>query len=122
MPRMWECHPFPRRPETNRRPYPPNRNASRGRIPNGPGHLGGECESTHIFDKKDCLTKWQSTYTGKQGLVASLPEYMDSLNKRLPAKASPAEAPTRLPNTVRNWDTRTVNFRQQKPDLEEHVI
>ena len=56
----------------------------------GPGHLGVECESTHIFDKKDCLTKWQSTYTGKQGLVASLPEYMDSLNKCLPAKVSPA--------------------------------
>jgi hypothetical protein len=56
----------------------------------GPGHLGVECESTHIFDKKDCLTKWQSTYTGKQGLVASLPEYMGSLNQRLPRKVSPA--------------------------------
>ncbi len=55
----------------------------------GSGHLGVECESTHIFDKKDCLTKWQSTHNGKQGLVASLPEYMGSLNQRLPTKVSP---------------------------------
>ena len=46
----------------------------------GAGHVGVECESTHIFDKKDCLTKWLSTYTGKLGLVFSLPEYMGSLN------------------------------------------
>jgi len=56
----------------------------------GPGHLGVECESTHIFDEKDCLTKWLSTYGGKQGRVASLPEYMSSLNKSLPRKVSPA--------------------------------
>jgi len=56
----------------------------------GPGHLGVECESTHIFDEKDCLTKWLSTYEGKQGRVASLPEYMSSLNKSLPRKVSPA--------------------------------
>src|SRR5258708_31017443 len=42
----------------------------------GPGHLGVDCESTRIFDKKDCLTKWQSTDTGKQGLLVSLPQYM----------------------------------------------
>ncbi len=40
--------------------------------------------------KKDCLTNWLSTYTGKPGLVTSLPGYMDSLNKRLPTKVSPA--------------------------------
>jgi len=56
----------------------------------GPGHLGVECESTHIVDEKDCLTKWLSTYEGKQGRVASLPEYMSSLNKSLPRKVSPA--------------------------------
>jgi len=56
----------------------------------GPGHLGVECESTHIFDKKDCLIKWLSTYSGKQALVVSLPEYMSSLNKRLPRKVTPA--------------------------------
>jgi hypothetical protein len=50
----------------------------------GSGHVGVECESTHIFDKKDCLTEWLSTYTGKPGLVVSLPEYMGSLNQRLP--------------------------------------
>jgi len=55
-----------------------------------PGHLGVQCESTHIFDEKDCLTKWLSTYTGKPGRVISLPEYMDSLNKRRPTKVSPA--------------------------------
>ena len=52
----------------------------------GAGHVGVECESTHIFDKKDCLTKWLSTYDGKPGLVISLPEYMVSLNQRLPAE------------------------------------
>jgi hypothetical protein len=52
----------------------------------GAGHVGVECESTHIFDKNDCLTKWLSSYTGKPGLVTSLPEYMGSLNQRLPTK------------------------------------
>ena len=56
----------------------------------GPGRLGVECESTHIFDKKDCLTKWLSAYAGKPGLVTSLPEYMNSLNQRPPRKVSPA--------------------------------
>ncbi len=50
------------------------------------GHVGVECESTHIFDKKDCLTKWLSIYTGKPGLVISLPEYMVLLKQRLPTK------------------------------------
>jgi len=52
----------------------------------GEGHVGVVCESTHIFDKNDCLTEWLSTYTGKPGLVISLPEYMSSLNQRLPTK------------------------------------
>jgi Alkylmercury lyase len=52
------------------------------------GHLNVECESTHIFDRKDCLKTWLSTYAGKPGLVISLPEYMGSLNKRLPRKIS----------------------------------
>jgi len=52
----------------------------------GVGHVGVECESTHIFDKKDCLTKWLSTYDGKPGLVISLTEYMVSLNQRLLTK------------------------------------
>lgn len=56
----------------------------------GPGHLGVECESTHIFDRKDCLDKWHSTYTGRRGVVMSLPEYMGSINQRLPRKVSPA--------------------------------
>ena len=56
----------------------------------GQGVLNITCDSTHIFDKKDCLTNWLSTYIGKPGLVISLPEYMTSLNKRLPAKVSPA--------------------------------
>jgi hypothetical protein len=56
----------------------------------GPGRLNIKCDSTHIFDKKECLVNWQSTYTGKPGLVISLPEYMASLNKRLPTNVSPA--------------------------------
>ena len=59
-------------------------------IPLEQGRLNIICDSTHIFDKKDCLTKWLSTYTGRQGRVISLPEYMDSLNKHLPTKVSPA--------------------------------
>ena len=59
-------------------------------IGEGPGRLSIKCESTHIFDKKDCLTNWLSTYTGKPGRIISLPEYMDSLNKRPPTKVSPA--------------------------------
>ena len=59
-------------------------------IEEGPGRLSIKCESTHIFDKKDCFTNWLSTYTGKPGLVISLPDYMDSLNKRLSTKVSPA--------------------------------
>jgi hypothetical protein len=56
----------------------------------GQGRLNIVCDSTHIFDKKDCLTNWLSTYTGKPGIVISLPEYMDFLNKRPPAKVWPA--------------------------------
>jgi len=56
----------------------------------GEGRLNIICDSTHIFDKKDCLTNWLSTYAGKPGLVVSLPEYLDSLNKHLPTKVSPA--------------------------------
>jgi len=64
----------------------------------GAGHVGVECESTHIFDKKDCLTKWLSTYTGKPGLGISLPEYMSSLN-RLPTKYHEREHPTNTTTT-----------------------
>jgi alkylmercury lyase-like protein len=54
------------------------------------GHLGVECKSTHIFDKKECLNKWLSTYTGKPGRIMSLPEYMGYLNRSPPRKVSPA--------------------------------
>jgi hypothetical protein len=56
----------------------------------GQGRLNIICDSTHIFDKKDCLTKWLSTYTGKPGLVISLPKYMNSLNRRPSTRVSPA--------------------------------
>ena len=59
-------------------------------LKSGSGRLSIKCELTHIFDKKDCLTKWLLTYVGRRGLVISLPEYMDSLNRRLPTKVSPA--------------------------------
>ncbi len=55
-----------------------------------PGHLGVECKSTHIFDKKECLHKWQSTYAGKPGRITSLLEYMDYLKQKPPGKVSPA--------------------------------
>src|SRR2546425_3733555 len=88
MPRLRGSDPFPHYQEASQRFCAQGPNASRSRIRNGggAGHVGVECESTHIFDKKDCLTKWLSTYTGKQGLVLSLPEYMGSLNQRLPTK------------------------------------
>jgi alkylmercury lyase-like protein len=55
-----------------------------------PGHLGIECKSTHIFDKNECLDRWLSTYTGRNGRLTSLPEYMVSLIQRPPRKVSPA--------------------------------
>jgi hypothetical protein len=55
-----------------------------------PGHLGVECKSTHIFEKRECLNKWLSTYAGKSGRVMSLPEYMGSLNRSPARKVSPA--------------------------------
>lgn len=54
----------------------------------GPGRVGVECESTHIFDKKECLTTWLSGYTGKKGAVTSLYDYMDSVTERLTRNAS----------------------------------
>ena len=70
------------------------------------GHVGVECESTHIFDKKDCLTKWLSTYTGKPGLVISLPEYMNSLNQRPPTKYHEREHLPQHNNKVGQSSTR----------------
>jgi len=70
----------------------------------GAGHVGVECESTHIFDKKDCLTKWLSTYSGKPGLVISLPEYVGSLNQRLRTKYHEREHHSN--NTVGQSSTR----------------
>src|SRR5437870_11573907 len=35
----------------------------------GPGRMSIKCESTHTFDKKDCLTKALANYAGKQGPV-----------------------------------------------------
>jgi len=86
MPRLRICDPFHTVKKASRRPCAQGPNASRSRIRNGGRTVGVECESTHIFDKKDCLTKWLSTYTGKRGLVISLPEYMASLSQRLPTK------------------------------------
>jgi len=54
----------------------------------GAGHVAVECESTHIFDKKHCLTEWLSRYAGRPGSVTSLPDYMGSLDQRLPRKIS----------------------------------
>jgi len=79
----------------------------------GAGHVGVECESTHIFDKKDCLTKWLSTYTGKPGLVISLPEYMRSLNQRLPTKYHEREHRS---NTTIQSGSQVLNDRKASHD------
>jgi hypothetical protein len=79
----------------------------------GEGHVGVECESTHIFDKKDCLTKWLSTYTGKPGLVISLPEYMGSLKQRLPTKYHERELRS---NTTTQSGSRVLDDRKASHD------
>jgi hypothetical protein len=80
----------------------------------GAGHMGVECESTHIFDKKDCLTKWLSAYTGKPGLVISLPEYMGLLKQRLRTKYHEREhhAITTAPSGSRILDDKKASHDQ----------
>ena len=68
----------------------------------GQGRLGIECESTHIFEKKDCLTKWLSVHAGKPGLTTSLPEYMDSLNRRRAVGATKEYHRLELPSILSN--------------------
>src|SRR5712664_984449 len=79
----------------------------------GAGQVGVECESTHIFDRKDCLTKWLSTYTGKRGLVISLPEYMGSLNQRPPTKYHGREHQS---NTTTESGSRVLENRKASHD------
>src|SRR5260370_7321507 len=41
-----------------------------------PRHLAIKSNATHIFDKRECLNKWQSTYAGKPSRIMTFPEYM----------------------------------------------
>jgi alkylmercury lyase-like protein len=53
-------------------------------MPGKSGRIWIECESTHIFDKKECFQKWIARYSGKKGLVESVEHY----HKRLVARRS----------------------------------
>jgi alkylmercury lyase-like protein len=63
-------------------------------MPTNSGSIWIECETTHIFDKRDCLQKWTSRYTGKKGLVASVEAYHDRLIAR---RKNRLKAPEYLP-------------------------
>ena len=53
-------------------------------MPTKSGRIWIECESTHIFDKKECFQKWIAGYSGKKGLVASVKDYHNRLIARRP--------------------------------------
>ena len=53
-------------------------------MPEKSGRIWIECESTHIFDRKECFQKWIAKYSGNKGLVASVEDY----HKRLTARRS----------------------------------
>ena len=40
------------------------------------GRISVECETTNLFDKKECLDKWTSNYHGRQGSVYTIQEYL----------------------------------------------
>jgi len=50
------------------------------------GRIRIECESTHIFDKKECFGKWIQVYSGKKGLVESVEDYHNRLIVRRSTK------------------------------------
>jgi hypothetical protein len=58
-------------------------------LPTNSGRICIECEATHIFDKKDCLHTWLSNYSGKKGLVATVPDYHKQLIVRRSARQKP---------------------------------
>ncbi len=51
-------------------------------MPTKSGRIWIECESTHIFDRKECIQKWIAGYSGKKGLVASVEDYHNRLTAR----------------------------------------
>jgi hypothetical protein len=55
-------------------------------MPTRSGRIWIECESTHIFDRKDCFQKWISGYSGKKGLVTSVEDYHRKLVERRSSK------------------------------------
>jgi hypothetical protein len=51
-------------------------------MPTKSGRIWIECESTHIFDRKECIQKWIAGYSGKKGLIASVEDYHNRLTAR----------------------------------------
>ncbi len=54
--------------------------------PTGSGRIWIECESTQIFDRKECFQKWISEYSGKKGVVTSVEDYHRMLVARRSSK------------------------------------
>lgn len=44
--------------------------------PTSTGRISVECETTNLFDKKECLDRWTKNYHGRQGSVYTLQEYL----------------------------------------------
>lgn len=44
-----------------------------------PGRFGIVCESTFLFDKKDCLNAWRESYAGPAGIVATPQEFLSEV-------------------------------------------
>ena len=55
-------------------------------MPPKSGRIWIECESTHIFDKKECFRNWLQAYSGKKGLVESVEDYHNRLTARRSTK------------------------------------
>ncbi len=51
-------------------------------MPAKSGRIWIECESTHIFDKEECLQTWIARYSGKKGLVTSVEDAHNRLTAR----------------------------------------
>ena len=48
------------------------------------GRLGIECESTPLFDKRQCLHVWLKGYRGRPGVVYMPQEFLDHMSRTRP--------------------------------------
>jgi len=45
-------------------------------LPTTTGRISVQCESTNLFDTKDCLDKWASNYHGRRGSIYAIEDYL----------------------------------------------